>query len=315
MKQLNIGIIGLGAIGERLLRQFHTHPSTNIVAISDVNEQRMIEMKELVSEVNLYNNYKDLIANEEVELVYVAVPPKFHYSIALDVLNAGKHILCEKPLANSLEEAIEMKEKAEAAGVVNAINFPLPYSNPVNTLSNLIQKDEIGKLRRIELTMKFPEWPRSWQQNEWIARREQGGFIREITPHFIQLTQQLFGKVGNVQTFVEYPENEKNCETGVIARLQLEAGTPILVNGLSGVGQKEELSYKMIGENGVLSLVNWGQLTYTTMEKENETIAIRDNEQPGLIDELINAVSGKPSKLITFKEGYEVQRILEGLLG
>ncbi|MUK88578.1 gfo/Idh/MocA family oxidoreductase [Ornithinibacillus sp. L9] len=314
MKQVNVGIIGLGAIGERLLKQFDTHPSTTITAISDVNVKRMEEMEELLTDVASYQDYHNLIADDSVDLVYVAVPPKFHHQISLEALYAGKHVLCEKPLANSYQEAKEMRDKAKSAGVVNAINFPLPYSNTVESLVEHIDNGKIGTLKRIELTMQFPEWPRSWQQNEWIAGREQGGFIREITPHFIQLTHQLFGKVRNIQSYVDYPENTEACETGVIARMELQDGTPIVINGISGIGKKEELAYRLYGDQGVLSLLNWGQLTYSTMQEDDIRISERDAKHPGLIDELVKAISGKSAKLVTFEDGFAVQQVLEDLL-
>ncbi|MFD2043582.1 Gfo/Idh/MocA family protein [Ornithinibacillus salinisoli] len=315
MKTVNVGIIGLGAIGERLLKQFHAHTATQITAISDVNVKRMEEMKEILTDVKMYEDYQQLIADECVDLIYVAVPPKFHHQIAMDVMDAGKHILCEKPLANSFQEAKEMQEKAQSVDVVHAINFPLPYTNTTEMLAENIQKEKIGTLKRIELTMKFPDWPRSWQQNDWIAGREQGGFIREITPHFIQLTQQLFGNVTHIQSHIDYPENKKACETGVIARMELEDGTPILINGISGIGKKEELAYEVYGSNGVLSLLNWGQLTYTSIKEEAVNVVERDNTQPGLIDELVKAIAGEPSHLITFDKGFDVQQVLEGILG
>ncbi|MBS4179281.1 Gfo/Idh/MocA family protein [Lederbergia citrea] len=314
MGKINIGIIGLGAVGERLLKQFTAHPETNVTAVSDVNVARLEEMKRDLPEASTYTDYRELLQDKLVDLVYVAVPPKFHHPIVVDVLKAGKHVLCEKPLANSLEEAKEMLELAETAGVVHAINFPLPYSNPVEVLEEKIRGGYIGNLKRVELTMQFPAWPREWQQNPWIAGREQGGFVREITPHYIQLMHQLFGAVKNIHTYIEYPENEAQCETGIIARMELENGVPILVDGLSGIGKKEEINFRMYGDKGVLSLLNWSVLTGSNLlEQENVEIE-RENARTGLIDELVKAISGERAKLVTFKEGFAVQEVLEKLL-
>lgn len=315
MTKVNVGVIGLGVVGERLIKQFIANPNTEVVAISDVNEQRMVEVRKTIVDATPYINHKDLIADQSVELVYVAVPPKFHHAIILDVLEARKHVLCEKPLANSFEEAKEMTEKVKSAGVINAMNFPLPYSKAAQLLDEKIQKNDIGNIKRIEFKMHFPAWPREWQQNPWIAGREQGGFIREIMPHYIQLIHQVFGNVKNVNVFIEYPENEALCETGVIARMELEDGTPILINGLSGIGEKEEISFNVYGEKGVLSLSNWVTLTYSSL-KEDECILVRGDREKStpLIDEIVNAFAGKPAHLVTFEEGFQVQKILEKLL-
>ena len=176
---IKVGIISIGAIGERVLNKFVQHPLTEVAAVCDVSEQRLTQIKEKIT-CDTYTNYLDMLKDEDISLVYLAVPPKFHHKIALDIIAAKKHLLCEKPLANSTTEAAEMAETAEAASIVNAINFPMPYSNVFQTFKEKIQSGGIGKVSRVEVHLNFTTWPRAWQQNDWIASREQGGFIREV---------------------------------------------------------------------------------------------------------------------------------------
>lgn len=315
MGKLNIGIIGLGAVGERLIKQFIAHDETEIVAICDVSVDRMNEIKETYVDAVAYTDHKELIHDDRVELVYVAVPPKFHHAIALDVMAAGKNILCEKPLANTYDEAKDMAEKASEAGVMTAMNFPLPYTEPVNLFKEKLASGIIGELKRIDFKMHFTTWPRAWQQNPWIAKREQGGYVREVMPHYIQFIHQTFGKITDVQSFIDYPENGVDCETGIIARMELADGTPILVNGLSNVGKQEDVALRAYGDKGVLSLLNWGTLTFSSLEQEEEVLSHRDREAKMLlVDELVKAAKGKPAHLIDFEQGYEVQAVLEKLL-
>jgi len=312
---VKVGIVGLGAVGERLLWQFAKHPQTVVAAICDTNTVRLKELQEKIENVQIYTNYQELIADASIDLVYVAVPPKFHHPIVLEAAKAGKHILCEKPLANSLMEAEEMAEAVDRADVVNAINFPLPYSNAVHTFKAKWESGTIGSLKRVELKMHFPEWPRAWQQNPWIAGKEQGGFIREITPHYIQVMQDLFGEITYEQSFIDYPSNPELCETGVIAKLQLKDGTSVVIDGLSGIGRKEEISFKLYGEKGTLALKNWGQLEGETNEQSAFPIEVSDNnEHQDLISEIMKAIEGKQAKLVSFQEGYKVQKLLEHLL-
>lgn len=314
-KLYNIGIVGLGAVGERLLNQFVKHPQTIVAAICDTNTSRLSELEAKLDNVKIYTNYQELILDPSIDLVYVAVPPKFHHQIVMEAAKAGKHILCEKPLANSLIEAEEMAKAVEDANVVNGINFPLPYSNAVHTFKAKWEAGEIGKLKRVELKMHFPEWPRAWQENPWIAGREQGGFIREITPHYIQVMQDLFGEITYEQSFIDYPSNPEHCETGVMAKLKLLDGTPVVIDGLSGIGRKEDISFKLYGEKGTLALKNWAQLEGETNEQSAFPIEVVDNnEHQNLISEIISAIEGKQSKLVSFKHGYNVQKVLEQIL-
>jgi predicted dehydrogenase len=311
---VRVGVIGLGAIGERVIHKFIQHPETEVVAVCDVNEDRLTSIKEKYN-VGTYTNYQDMLQDESLSLVYLAVPPKYHHRIALDVIAAKKNLLCEKPLANSILEAEEMVAAAEEAKIVNAINFPMVYSNVFQKFKELILSGKIGHVNRVEVHMHFTTWPRAWQQNEWIASREQGGFIREVGPHYIQMLLEVFGGVENIQSFVDYPEDPTLCEKGFVSRMELQNGTTVLFNGLSGIGQKEHISFKVFGDRGTIDLTNWSVLSISEGDSTPVVYPLQRVEEIDLVAELVKAMGGENGQLVSFKEGYEVQLVLEKLLG
>jgi predicted dehydrogenase len=250
-----------------------------------------------------------------LDLIYVAVPPKFHHKIVLDVIAAGKHVLCEKPLANSVQEAQEMWESAQHKGVVHALNFPLHYSAEVREMARLLVNERIGRLRRLELITHFPLWPRRWQQNEWVGGREQGGFILEVGVHFIQTIQRLFGGIQSVHSQVEYPANSNDCETGVIATMALTDGTPILFSGLSQIPGEERVEFHAYGTEGKLSLLNWGTLVGASIGESATSIEPTLGKAPDLIGNLVQAIRGHDADLCDFGVGYKAQMVLEQLRG
>ncbi len=81
----------------------------------------------------------------------------------------------------------------------------------------LVNEGEIGQIVRVELQTYFPHWPRLWQQNPWIASREQGGFTREVFPHYFQLMYRMFGQISITSHQTVYPEDETLAETSVLA--------------------------------------------------------------------------------------------------
>ena len=93
----------------------------------------------------------------------------------------------------------------------------------------------------------FPHWPRIWQQNPWIASREQGGFTREVFPHYLQLMYRMFGQISITSHQTVYPEDETLAETSVLAIGKTVNDIPVFLNGISGIGQQEELSYTVYG--------------------------------------------------------------------
>ncbi|MDR7071554.1 Gfo/Idh/MocA family protein [Fictibacillus barbaricus] len=312
---MKIGIIGLGAIGQRLIKVFNEHQETEIVAICDANESVLQSTKDVLPSAAAYTDYQNLLARDEVELVYIAVPPKYHHQIALDSVKKGKHILCEKPLANSLEEADEMRNAVAGKNLINAMNFPVFYRSEFHKIDQLVKDKYIGELLRVEVKVHFPDWPRPWQQNPWIAGREQGGFVREVVPHYLQMVQRFFGPINSVDAFMEFPEDPALCETSVIARLKLASGVPVLLDGLSKTAEKEEVLLKIYGTEGTIALRNWTVLETAGKGEDLSPVEVGNtNQNLSLVDELIKAINGEDAKIINFEEGYEIQQVLEKIL-
>ncbi len=312
---IRVGIIGLGVIGEHILHAFLKHPDTEIIAVCDVVQERAKMISQKLNGITWYTDYKELLQHTDIDLVYVAVPPKYHHAVALDVLASGKHILCEKPLANSLEEAHEMLEQAQRAGVVYAMNFPIYYKNVFKEINNYLSSGYVGELRRVEIITQFHKWPREWQQTEWIGGREQGGFVREVIPHYIQMTQALFGKIEHIQSQIEFPDDPNKCETSILASMKLANGTPILVNGISQIAHQERISFTIYGTKGTLSLVNWSRLEVGKYGEPLTDISVQPNDEiQELITNIVSAINGKQAHLIDFQTGYEIQKVLEALL-
>ncbi|WP_102261534.1 Gfo/Idh/MocA family protein [Mesobacillus jeotgali] len=310
---IKVGVIGLGAIGQRLIRGFQEHPEMEIAAVCDSLEARAKETAAELGGIPAFTNHQEMLEKSELNLVYVAVPPKFHHAVASDVLAKGIHILCEKPLANSVEEAESLLKQAQDAGVVHAMNFPLNYSAGSKTFEKLMKENYVGKLRRVQLKMHFPQWPRPWQQNAWVASKEQGGYVLEVGVHFIQQLQKIFGSVEVKDVHIQFPEDAHASENAILAILKLADGTPVLIDGMSQIAGKEEIAFTAYGDEGTLSLLNWGQLVGGKLGEEILPLNTDESLTDSLVDNLVKAIKGNESTIIDFAAGYEAQVILEQL--
>ncbi|TCP59579.1 putative dehydrogenase [Tumebacillus sp. BK434] len=308
-----VGVIGLGAIGERLIQGFTRNGELRVAAVADVREDLAMQKAQELGGIPWFTDYKTMLQDVDLDLVYIAVPPKYHHRIALDVLAAGKHLFCEKPLANSLQEAKEMMEAALQAGVITAINFPLPYAPSTVKMRRLIADGYLGTLRRLEIQTHFPQWPRGWQQNDWVGGREQGGFVMETGAHWIHFIQTLFGPVQVISKTLEFPADETLAETGILAKLELADGTPILYDGLSQIAGTERVAFTLYGADGTLGMTEWSRLHGGRVGEAVEPLLFEDEPHKTVIENLVLALKGEPSELYDFRSGYEVQQILESL--
>lgn len=313
--KVRVGVIGLGVMGGRLLDKMAVHPGMTVAAVCDTSKERVEATLTRLEGARGYSQWQELVGDADLDLIYVAVPPKFHHSIVLGALQAGKHVLCEKPLANSLEEAREMRDAAAAAGVAHAMNFPTYYKNVFADLTARVRRGDLGTLRRIEVTTRFPQWPRPWQQVPWLGQREQGGFVREVVPHYLHMIRTLFGPFASVQGEIEYPADPLLCETGITAQMRLADGTKVLLDGFSGAAEREHVGLKLYGTEGTLALENWSVLRVGGVGEGLSEVAVEERDaHVVLLDELVKAVSGQDADLIGFDIGYEIQEVLDTLL-
>ncbi len=304
---ISIGIIGAGIVGERIIKQIQQESQVEIKTVYDQQTERLTEISKAYG-IPMAKSVEEVL-HSDINWVYIATPPAFHAEIAELAASAGINILCEKPLAHNVEDGESMAASVLDNRVQTAMHFPLMYKPAVREMAKRIKSGHIGKVVRIELQTFFPDWPRLWQQNPWIGSRSQGGFIREVFPHYFQLMNRLFGELSFTSHHTSYPEDAEKCETGLIAHGLTDKQIPFMVTGISGIGQKELLQFKVYGEQGVLTLENWSDL-YESAKGEDRKLISDFEDVPSLFEEMNNS----STLLVNFEEGLVIQRYIDHLL-
>ncbi|MGO4529340.1 Gfo/Idh/MocA family protein [Paenibacillus sp. 2TAF8] len=318
MTSLKMAVIGLGKMGLHMIHQAENTSMdvpVEITAVCDANEQGLQAFASTHPSVKTYLDYKQLLDEQQIDLVYIAVPPKYHYPVVMEVLKRGIHVFCEKPLANSLDEARRMVEAAEQAGVVHAVHFSMPHESAVLKLKEMVKQQTVGDIRKIDLILQFPQWPRSWQQNDWITSRDQGGFILEVGIHWIHMIQNVFGRLRVLNAQVTYPADQPDaCEQEVQAVLEVKDGPRVHLQGISHFAGEERVSMIVYGTEGTLALENWEELMSGQIGQPLSPVEVLEssNELP-VLKHVIATIQGKPGRIYTFHDGYEAQQVLEAL--
>lgn len=317
----DVGIVGCGVIGNRLAESFADHDRTTVRAACDVDEEKLETFAEEY-DCAAFADYRDLLAEESVDVVYVGVPPKLHAEVVAAALDHDKHVICEKPIAENATTGQQMVEQANANDRVTAINLPFRYTPGFVEMRERIQSGEIGTPKRISLDFRFPDWPREWQDVEWLASREQGGPLREVGTHFLFGVQEIFGSIDSVSAEVTYSGPDR-YEESVVGHFTVDS-TP----GRDGVGeavhgtidlltdheQEEENSITVVGSESSLSLLEW----YRLVENRNEGGETVLNDARGrttltLVDEFVAELDGEGGNLVSFDEANRVQRVLDAI--
>lgn len=141
---IRLGVIGYGYWGPNLVRNFRECAATQVVAIADLNKERLTAANRAHPGVTLTTDYKDLLRSTKLDAVAISTPVTSHYPLALEALRAGKHVLVEKPMTASSEQALHLIEEAEHRQLVLMVDHTFVYTGAVQKIRELIGQGSLG---------------------------------------------------------------------------------------------------------------------------------------------------------------------------
>jgi len=310
----DIGVVGCGVIGNRLAAAVDAHDRYALAAACDLDGDRAASLAadHGTESTATTTDHTELVERDDLDAVYVGVPPLAHETVVTDALAAGRHVICEKPIAADAEAGERMTALAEERDLATAVNLPFRYTPGFVRLRELVADGAIGDPRRIELRFRFPQWPREWQDVAWLESREQGGPLREVGTHFLFGVQELFGGVDSVTADVGYAGPDA-YENDAVATFRADGvrGTLDLLCDHQG---DEENAVAVVGDEGSLSLTAWHRLVRDRgRERERTLVDERGDTTAALLTEFAAAMDGDDGDLVSFGEATRVQRVLEAI--
>ncbi len=141
-----VGVIGAGYWGPNLIRNFNQMNRTDMRMVADLDESRLAHMRSLYPDIETTTDYKDVIDDEEIEIVAVATPVHTHFSFASEALKAGKHVFVEKPLAASSDEAANLVAIASDQGRKLMVGHTFIYTAAVRKMKEIVDSGELGEI-------------------------------------------------------------------------------------------------------------------------------------------------------------------------
>jgi len=254
-KQVNFGIIGIGGIGRIHAELFKHIPKANLVAIVDI-DKRKIEEASSSLKVKGYSDHISMLKNEDIDAVYIATPPYTHLHLVRDIAKAGKHILCEKPLAHTLEDAEEIIKIVKSNKIKMMVGFQKRFNIILMEAKKIVDNGIIGRINFIRMSerisLKTFEKTSNWLYNRSMG----GGVIIEASVHAWDLirwitNQEIKEVFAKGKTIIV--NNEKFDESfGAIASFKDD--TIALVDYTFSLPKNSPLDSKLeiIGESGMI---------------------------------------------------------------
>lgn len=145
MNPIKVGVIGCGYWGPNLIRNFVEIPSSEVLAVADLRQERLSHIKTCYPQIRVTEDYRDLFALG-LDAVVVATPPPTHFSLARDCLRHGLHVLVEKPLALNSRHGEQLVELSEAGDLILMAGHTFEYNPAVRALKGIIDSGDLGQL-------------------------------------------------------------------------------------------------------------------------------------------------------------------------
>ena len=195
MKRLNVGVIGTGFIGPAHIEALRRTGLADVVALADINADVAKAKAEELSVPQSYGDYKALLAEPDIDIVHICTPNNLHFSMSKEAMEAGKHVVCEKPLAMDSAEAEELIRVAKATGVVNAIHFNIRFYPVIHHVKAMIESGELGEILAVNGSYQ-QDWLFYETDYNWRLEPEYSGdsrAIADIGSHWLDSVEFMTG--------------------------------------------------------------------------------------------------------------------------
>ena len=271
MKQLNIGIIGAGRIGKVHMQSItYNVPSARVLGITDVFKDGLQELADKYGIPKVYNDYKEMLADEEIDAVLVCSSTDTHADISIEAAEAGKHIFCEKPVDLTPEKVKAVIAAVEKAGVKLQVGFNRRFDHNFAHVRSLINDGKVGNLELIKITSRDPEPPSA----EYAA--VSGGMFLDMTIHDFDMARFLAGSditevYVNATCLVDPAIGEAGDVDTAIINLKFENGALGVIDNSRRAAYGYDQRIEVFGSLGAAMAANDTPTNVTVMNADGVT--------------------------------------------
>jgi dTDP-4-amino-4,6-dideoxygalactose transaminase/predicted dehydrogenase len=309
-KKIRIGIIGCGQMGEWHWDAYRKNPNVECVAFVDTDRSRA---ERFVSKTpgNIYTDYREMIKQEKLDGVSICTLPSTHHPIVMDLLNAGVHVLCEKPLAMSVDEARAMTQKANEKNLRLLTAFKFRFFDEVQEAKAILQKGSLGKILNFRVMIGGQtDMAGTWFVNKDLSG---GGVVIDNGPHAFDLVRYLLGDIDSVRAQVGHYQDLPVEDTAQLA-CRLKNGGTGTVDISWNLPTPSKNYCEIYGEEGTI-LLDFSGLTYKFKTwNEWKVLPNKASNKEAFnrqIDHFINAIAGTPASVTTNEDGLKAQELIE----
>lgn len=245
---LAIGIVGAGKIVEQAHLPAYEKAGYDVRGIMDLDQTRA---EQLADEYNLvaYEDIEAMLTDNSVDVIDIAVPPNHQCDIVERVVDAGRHVLCQKPLSSDFDEAREIVQMVEDANIVGAVNQQLRWEKSVNTTRHLIDQGQLGKVLRARFDFGILS---DWSDYDWLMGSPRLDVLY-FSIHYLDAFRYLLGEPERIfATLARTPGRAESGETRSTTVLEFENYTRASLNVNHDSWADKYATFRVDGTEGTI---------------------------------------------------------------
>jgi xylose dehydrogenase (NAD/NADP) len=308
---VNWGILSTADINQKLIPGAHESPKVKLLAVASRDKERAEEYARSWEIERAYGSYDELLADPEIEAVYIPLPNTMHVEWSIKALEAGKHVLCEKPMSRSAADVERAFETAEKDGRILSEAFMYRHNPQTRQLTQLVDDGAIGELRLIRAAFSYGLYD---AENIRLRTDVEGGSLMDVGCYCVSGSRLLGGEPERV--YGEARIGETGTEWVFTGTLRFPGDLLATFDCGTGLVDRDEL--EAIGSEGSLFLDDPWHCTVPTIElrKDGNVDRIGVERQDSYRLELENvsdAIRGEAELLLGREDGVAQARVLEAL--
>lgn len=303
MKTVGVAVIGVGAWGKNHVRVFSELGNARLVAVADRDGERA---KELAKRHNAsyYTDVEELLANPDVEALTICTPTVTHADLALQAIEAGKHLLVEKPMTDTVQQAQRLIDAAKSAGTILTVGFVERFNPSVRTAAQVIDEGKLGELVLGSARRLGPFVP---------SRVADIGIIKDLAIHDIDIARYLVKQEArSVYAIAGSLHHKYEDHANLVIRFDDKPAFFVECNWLT---PHKTRTLSITGSNAVLSLDYISQeVTLGTSQWVQKSTAVWDEPLKGELAHFVDCVANRKEPLTTGVDGRQALRVAEAAL-
>jgi predicted dehydrogenase len=344
---LRVGVLGVGWGGMVHVPAFRAVPGYQVVAMCCTQEASAATARARLGIEDISTEWRSFVRRDDLDVVSICTSVRTHREILLAALAAGRHVVCEKPLAPSLADAAEMVAAAEESRLNSLVCFEMRWLPERLAIRELVAAGAVGNPSFIQVTLTNNRWHRTHPpQRAWMySRAEGGGYLAGSMSHEIDFVLSLFGPPAAVCADVRHSLDEiqladgrampvtADDTSGVLLRMASGA-LAVFTNSAAGLGASTRL-FEVHGSDGTIVLHRDDHGTSSTVARAGaEPVPLSPSarrlvsgaqvpqrratwaiESMGLmLEDWRPAFAGAATPVATVRDAWQVQRVIEGAL-